>query len=83
MKQNIGGEVCTECTVRKLNVCVSSGSVSNEWKIGCIIPLYKGKGDPFSDGTKYLDILVEILGICIFQRIPNLYLVSVTKYNYM
>merc|ERR1711989_21096 len=39
-----GGYVCAEWMVRLLNVCLSSGSVPSEWKIGCIVPLYKGKG---------------------------------------
>ena len=41
-----GGYVCAEWMVRLLNVCMSSGRVPSEWKIGCIVPLYKGKGDP-------------------------------------
>ena len=40
-----GDELCAECMVRMLNVCMRSGSVPNELKIGCIIPLYKEKGD--------------------------------------
>ena len=40
------GYVCAEWMVRLLNVCMSSGRVPSEWKMGCIVPLYKGKGDP-------------------------------------
>ena len=38
--------MCAEWMARLLNVCLSTGKVPNEWKPGCIVPLYKGKGDP-------------------------------------
>ena len=47
-----GGEVCADWMVRMLNVCLNTGSVPNEWKIGCIIPLYKGKGDSLACRNK-------------------------------
>ena len=31
-----------EWMVRELNVFMSSRMVPNEWKMGCIVPLYKG-----------------------------------------
>ena len=41
-----GGVVCAEWIVRLLNVCMNSGVVPKDWKMGCIVSLYKGKGDP-------------------------------------
>ena len=41
-----GGNMFAEWMVRLLNVCLSSEKVPNEWKIGCFVLLYKGKGDP-------------------------------------
>ena len=41
-----GGVVCAEWMVRLLNVCMNSGVVPKDWKMGCIVPLYKGKADP-------------------------------------
>ena len=41
-----GGNICAKWMVRLLNVCLLSGRVPNDWKIGCLIPLYKEKGDP-------------------------------------
>ena len=38
--------MCAEWMVKLLNVCLSRWEVQNELKIGCIVPLYKGEGDP-------------------------------------
>ena len=60
------GYVCAEWMVRLLNVCLSSGSVPNEWKIGCIVPLYKGKVDPLecrnSRGISLLSVPGKVYG---------------------
>ena len=39
-----GGYVCVKYMVRlfMFNVCLNSGCVPSEWKVGCIVPLYKG-----------------------------------------
>ena len=68
-----GGKVCAEWMVRMLNVCLSSGSVPNEWKIGCIIPLYKGKGDSLecknNRGISLLSVPGKVYGRILIDRV--------------
>ena len=68
-----GGYVCAEWMVRLLNVCLSSGSVPSEWKIGCIVPLYKGKGDRLecknNRGISLLSIPGKVYGRILIERV--------------
>ena len=56
-----------------LNVCLSSGSVPNGWRIGCFIPLYKGKGDPLvcknNRGTSLLSVPGKVYGRILIDRV--------------
>ena len=68
-----GGYVCAEWMVRLLNVCLSSGRVPEEWKIGCIVPLYKGKGDPLecknNRGISLLSVPGKVYGRILIERV--------------
>ena len=68
-----GGYMCAEWMVRLLNVCMSSGVVPNEWKTGCIIPLYKGKGDPLecknNRGISLLSVPGKVYGRILIERV--------------
>ena len=68
-----GGNVCAEWMVRLLNVCLSSGKVPNEWKTGCIVPLYKGKGDPLecknNRGISLLSVPGKVYGRILIERV--------------
>ena len=65
--------MCAEWMVRLLNVCLSSGSVPSEWKIGCIVPLYKGKGDRLecknNRGISLLSIPGKVYGRILIERV--------------
>ena len=67
------GYVCAEWMVRLLNVCMSSGRVPSEWKMGCIVPLYKGKGDPLecrnSRGISLLSVPAKVYGKILIRRV--------------
>ena len=68
-----GGYVCVEWMVRLLNVCLSSGRVPSDWKVGCIVPLYKGKGDPLecrnSRGISLLSVPGKVYGRILIERV--------------
>ena len=68
-----GGYVCAEWMVRLFNVCMSSGRVPKEWKIGCIVPLYKGKGDPLecknNRGISLLSVPGKLYGRILIERV--------------
>ena len=68
-----GGYVCAEWMVRLLNVCMSSRRVPNEWKIGCIVPLYKGKGDPLecknNRGISLFSVPRKVYGRILIERV--------------
>jgi len=68
-----GGYVCAEWMVRMLNVCLSSGSVPDEWTIRCIIPLYKGKGDSLecknNRGISLLSVPGKVYGRILIDRV--------------
>ena len=59
--------------VRIMNVCLSSGKVPNDWKVGCIVPLYKGKGDPLecrnSRGISLLSVPGKVYGRILIERV--------------
>ena len=65
--------MCAEWMVRLLNVCMSSGSVPKDWKIGCIVPLYKGKGDPLecknNRGISLLSVPGKVYGRILIERV--------------
>ena len=65
-------EVCAEWMVRMLNVYFSSGSVPNEWKIGCLILLYKGKGYPLefknNRGISLLSVPWKVYGRILIDK---------------
>ena len=68
-----GGMMCAEWMVRLLNVCLSSGKVPKDWKIGCIVPLYKGKGDPLecknNRGISLLSVPGKVYGRILIERV--------------
>ena len=68
-----GGYVCVEWMVRLFNVCLNSGCVPSEWKVGCIVPLYKGKGDPLecskSRGISLLSVPGKLYGRVLIERV--------------
>merc|ERR1712121_507428 len=59
--------------VRLMNVCMSSGREPNDWKIGCIVPLYKGKGDPLecknNRGISLLSVPGKLYGRILIDRV--------------
>ena len=68
-----GGYVCAEWLVRLLNECLRTGRVPSEWKIGCIVPLYKGKGDPLecknNRGISLLSVPGKLYGRILIDRV--------------
>ena len=68
-----GGNVCVEWMVRLLNVCLDSGMVPMDWKKGCIVPIYKGKGDPLdcknSRGISLLSMPGKVFGRILIERV--------------
>ena len=46
-----GGRVIVEWLERLLNVCFSEGSVPEDWRSACVVPIYKGKGDKWVCGN--------------------------------
>ena len=67
-----GGYVCAEWMVRLLNECMSSGRLPIKWKIGCIVPLYKGKGDPLeykNRGISLLSVPEKVYGRILKERV--------------
>ena len=56
-----------------VDVCMSSGSVPSEWKIGCIVSLYKGKGDRLeyknNRGISLLSIQGKVYGRILIDRV--------------
>ena len=65
--------MCAEWMVRLLDVCMSSGRVPSERKMGCIVPLYKGKGDPLecrnSRGISLLSVPGKVYGKILIKRV--------------
>ena len=68
-----GGYMCAEWMVRLMNVCMRSGKVPKEWMIGCIVPLYKGKGDPLecknNRGISLLSVPGKVYGRILIERV--------------
>lgn len=68
-----GGHMCAEWMVRLMNVCMSSGRVPKDWKMGCIVPLYKGKGDALecknNRGISLLSVPGKVYGRILIERV--------------
>ena len=67
-----GGISIIDWLLRIFNRCMESGVVQEDWKVVCIIPIYKGKGDR-RDCANYraisiLSILGKIYGRVLINR---------------
>ena len=65
--------MCADWMVRLLNVCMNSGRVPNEWKVGCIIPLYMRKGDLLecknNRGISLLSVPGKVYGMILIEKV--------------
>ena len=46
----MAGEVGVKWTGRPLNVCMQEGRIPKEWRMGLIVPTWKGKGEVHDPG---------------------------------
>ena len=66
----VAGEIGARWTKRLLNPCVRQCKVPEDWRIGLIIPIWKGKGDA-QDPGKYRGITLLSHIMKLLERILN------------
>jgi len=70
-----GGVIVIKWLVRLFNVCFKENRVPEDWKIACVVPLYKGKGDKLecnnSRGISLLSVVGKAYGRILIRRIRD------------
>ena len=75
----MAGEVGVKWTGRLLNVCMQEGRIPKEWRMGLIVPIWKGKGDVHDPGkyrgitllSQVLKLLERVLDAWIRRRVEG------------
>ena len=73
-----GGISIINWLLRIFNKCMESGVVPDDWKVGCIVPVYKGKGDR-RDWTNYKVISILSIPGKIYGRVLINRMIECTK----
>src|SRR5678816_1578033 len=71
-----GGIGVEEWLYRLYNICWRSGEVPQDWEDGCLVPLYKGKGDRMECGNYrgicLLSVVGKVYGRILIERVRGL-----------
>ena len=70
-----GGVIVVRWLVRLFNVCFRENRVPEDWKIACVVPLYKGKGERLEcnnyRGISLLSVVGKAYGRLLIKRIRD------------
>lgn len=71
-----GGRAVEEWLLRLFNICWRGGEVPQDWEDGCVVPLYKGKGDRMECGNYrgicLLSVVGKVYGRILIERVRGM-----------
>ena len=64
-----GGIIATKCLVKLFNMMVYNGRIPKDWKLGLLVPLYKGNGKVKTSPDSYRPISLLLCLLKLFEQV--------------